>query len=363
MNANRQANNMAVEFETIKMNQMLAVIDILLKQGRITKEEAEEARTDAAKKFALNIYGNPFVPSEGGKKVESLILEDNRKQIKDIFDKLVAHPIIGKEVNTQIKNGWKERRDIVCNVVSNSGSGVFITSIIQCSDDTIIVLDTGNRSNLSKYRLMTTKTTLLNVKEIKNTYILTPLNFDKNSMLILSGDEEKSNKMNQDEINKVTNKLHNHLHELVDATESEDEEKAKAIVNQMIDIKEAGFKRLEEENGIFDEDHCHVEKYPKNNYWIKKAQLIRYVIPGKVYHSELQEELKPYYCYVHGAGHSLICVLSEYFNKKNRDGGLVPTPVKTVLRHGYEIKEGYLVCSIPYDKKIGLIVDKEDEEY
>jgi hypothetical protein len=46
MNTDIQAHNLAVEFENIKKNQMFAVIDILLSQGRITKGEAHEAKNE-----------------------------------------------------------------------------------------------------------------------------------------------------------------------------------------------------------------------------------------------------------------------------------------------------------------------------
>jgi hypothetical protein len=101
-----------------------------------------------------------------------------------------------------------------------------------------------------------------------------------------------------------------------------------------------------------------------NTFWIKKAQLTRFIKPFVSYHAELPEELKPYYCYSIESGHSFICLSPETFKKKKRDGYLLPVPVKMVLRNGYEIKDGYLVCnSLPYDKDTGLEVEENDFEY
>lgn len=105
------------------------------------------------------------------------------------------------------------------------------------------------------------------------------------------------------------------------------------------------------------------EEYSRNTYWVKKAKLTKHVVLGKKYHTELPEELKPFYCYVHDGGHSLICIFPEHINKKSRDNYLVPAPVKTVLRNGYIIKHDYLVCSIPYDDEIGLLTQTGDHEY
>lgn len=106
-----------------------------------------------------------------------------------------------------------------------------------------------------------------------------------------------------------------------------------------------------------------VKQEPQNTFWIKKAQLTRYVNLFKTYPTELPEELKPYYCYTVDGGHSLIALLTQFANKKKKDGYLVPACVKTVLRNGYEIKDGYLICDIPYNKDTGLEEPEEDFEY
>ncbi len=42
---------------------------------------------------------------------------------------------------------------------------------------------------------------------------------------------------------------------------------------------------------------------------------------------------------------------------------LLPAPVKTVLRCGYNISNGYLYCEIPYTKLTGLKIIPNDHEF
>ena len=97
---------------------------------------------------------------------------------------------------------------------------------------------------------------------------------------------------------------------------------------------------------------------------IRKAGLERYVILGKRYPFPLPKELKGFYCYTVDGGHSIIVVLeNEYRAGEPVENFLVPAPVKTVLKVGYTIREGYVWCKIPYSKEIGLVTDEEDTEY
>lgn len=191
MNLEKQAHNMAVEIETIKKHQMFTVIDILLSQGRITEEEAKEAKNDADKTFALNISGNPFVPSAGGKKVEAIIIEENRKLLLGMFDKLKTHNKIGKDVSNLLKGEWIERRDLVTTIITTGGGlQSLISSLIECPPY-LICIDTQNfQSNFAKYRLTPVKVTCINVKfdGLKTAYILSSIPFDKNTMLVVAGD-------------------------------------------------------------------------------------------------------------------------------------------------------------------------------
>lgn len=185
---NSDTYNIVAGIEYAKQVEMYKTIDILLSQGRITETEAKEAKGDAIKTVALNLDGIPFKPSAGGLKVEGIILEENRKVIQGIFDKLSALHI-GKELKPLIAKGWNERRDLVVNILGNLG-GTLTSCIIQCANDTIIVLDTGNKSNLAKYRLLDPQTVLLNAGGAKKAFLLTPVKFGKNLMLIIAGDDK-----------------------------------------------------------------------------------------------------------------------------------------------------------------------------
>ena len=41
----------------------------------------------------------------------------------------------------------------------------------------------------------------------------------------------------------------------------------------------------------------------------------------------------------------------------------MPAPVKTVLRHGYNILNGYLYCDVPYARLTGVHILPEDREF
>ena len=42
---------------------------------------------------------------------------------------------------------------------------------------------------------------------------------------------------------------------------------------------------------------------------------------------------------------------------------VIPAPVKTVLKAGYHLKDGFIWSSIPYDKDDGLQAGEEDVEF
>jgi hypothetical protein len=97
---------------------------------------------------------------------------------------------------------------------------------------------------------------------------------------------------------------------------------------------------------------------------VKRAGLEPFVIQGKIYHTPLPDELRPYYVYTIDGGHSLIVFL-DYLQKPGQspDLYLVPAPVKTVLRTGYHIDKGYLISRINYSSETGLITEEGDDEY
>jgi hypothetical protein len=76
------------------------------------------------------------------------------------------------------------------------------------------------------------------------------------------------------------------------------------------------------------------------------------------YHPVLEQA----YCYLVDGGHSIIVVLeNEYHEGEPIEDFLVAAPVRTVLRRGYKIKEGYVWCNIPYSKELGLLAEEDSE--
>jgi hypothetical protein len=105
-------------------------------------------------------------------------------------------------------------------------------------------------------------------------------------------------------------------------------------------------------------------KSVQNDELIRKAQLTGYVVREMTYHSPLPSELEQAYCYTVDGGHSIIVVLEKEYREGQRvEDNLVPAPVRTVLRHGYKIKDGYVWCNIPYSKELGLLTAEEDDEF
>ena len=97
------------------------------------------------------------------------------------------------------------------------------------------------------------------------------------------------------------------------------------------------------------------------NALLEKAGLQNMVVEGMRYHTPLPQELEQCYCYVTDAGHSIIVTLPSL--PGDPENNLVPACVKTVLRRGYTVKDGYVWCDIPYSKQFGLLVDDEDYEF
>jgi len=99
-----------------------------------------------------------------------------------------------------------------------------------------------------------------------------------------------------------------------------------------------------------------------NDELIEKAGLKNMVVPGMKYHSPLLPDLEPFYCYLKDSGHCILVVLA-FLPGGSVEGSLTPASVKTVLKRGYFLKDGYVWCDIPCSPVYGLISDEEDDEY
>jgi hypothetical protein len=94
---------------------------------------------------------------------------------------------------------------------------------------------------------------------------------------------------------------------------------------------------------------------------LRKAGLQNMVIEGKRYHSPLPAELEQFYCYVKDGGHCILVILPHTEGPVEEHA--IPLPVKTVLKTGYSVKDGYVYCDVPYDAAIGVVCDEGDDEF
>jgi hypothetical protein len=82
------------------------------------------------------------------------------------------------------------------------------------------------------------------------------------------------------------------------------------------------------------------------------------------YHSSLLNELASWHCYATDSGHNILIILPmDYDDTSDLTGKLCPAPVKAVLRTGYQIRRGYVVCDLPYSPDVGLLTDPADDEW
>lgn len=89
--------------------------------------------------------------------------------------------------------------------------------------------------------------------------------------------------------------------------------------------------------------------------------------PQPAYPMTLPADIAPWYCYTVDGGHSILAAIPVLLtaNPTKPDSFLVPIPVKSVLR-GYRIEQGFVVATSPaigYDRNLGLVVPREDDEY
>ena len=92
---------------------------------------------------------------------------------------------------------------------------------------------------------------------------------------------------------------------------------------------------------------------------------IKHMIRDIQYPGVLPDELKPYHVYLTDSGHNILCVPKEYADKVQGEPWdyEAPVPVKYVIEKGYEIKVGYIVVDVPYDKDLGIVTDEKYDEY
>jgi len=97
---------------------------------------------------------------------------------------------------------------------------------------------------------------------------------------------------------------------------------------------------------------------------IRKAGLEPFVIPGRKYPQPLPDDLTPFYCYTRDGGHSILVVLeNEYMQGDSPVRFIIPAPIKTVLKTGYHLRDGFVWAVLPYNQDGGLQVEEEDVEY
>ena len=86
-------------------------------------------------------------------------------------------------------------------------------------------------------------------------------------------------------------------------------------------------------------------------------------VPGKTYPSALPPDLAPWYVYPADSGHSLMAIPKSLHGTNAPEDLLVPVPVRTVLREGWETHDGWLVVPAHYDPDLGLVVPDDDMEF
>ena len=108
-------------------------------------------------------------------------------------------------------------------------------------------------------------------------------------------------------------------------------------------------------------EHENATRTTPLNELVRKANLTYMVVEGKKYHSPLPAELEQFYCYVKDGGHCILVILP--LGDGPVEDYAVPLPVKTVLKTGYSVKNGYVYCDVPCDRHLGVVCDKDDDEF
>jgi hypothetical protein len=90
--------------------------------------------------------------------------------------------------------------------------------------------------------------------------------------------------------------------------------------------------------------------------------LAGFLVPGRSYPSPLPGDLAAWHCYTVDGGHSIVVVVALQGDGPPTEDLLVPAPVRAVLRAGWTVVDGYIVCELPYDPRRGLLI-QEDMEF
>lgn len=101
---------------------------------------------------------------------------------------------------------------------------------------------------------------------------------------------------------------------------------------------------------------------------IIKEILGDYLVPQQSYYVNLPDVLQKWYCYTKDSGHSILCVLKQYYRPQwkieNFKDNLIPCSVKTVLKNSFEEINNFIVLSgVHYDENIGLIEIEDNYEF
>lgn len=81
------------------------------------------------------------------------------------------------------------------------------------------------------------------------------------------------------------------------------------------------------------------------------------------YHAPLPPDLARWHLYLVDGGHCIAVALTAWYTPGGDwESFLCPAPVKSVLRAGYRVDDGYIVADLPYDEARGLVTSPEDDE-
>ena len=94
------------------------------------------------------------------------------------------------------------------------------------------------------------------------------------------------------------------------------------------------------------------------------ARTVYALVPGATYPRDLPPELAPWYCGTGDSGHRIAVVVHSLTGEEiDPNRSLIALPVRTVLRVGWSMRDGYVVCDVPYSEGGAGGVEDDDEEF